>query len=432
MVIRNDRPTTPKQTPSTGTSATTPTTPTPATTGPAHLEGTTGVDADLDAAGVTDIEKLAGQSLADGMSLGAPAAASTTTKRAMPARDPEATANAREPSSIAKLINAAAEGLAPGESVVLGGKLSGGEGLMAEAGASVTITKRADGRLDVKLAEAIAAGAGVRAQAGVSDAKAGGEAKAMFGLAEEATYTVATGEDAALLAGKFAAKAAVSPTLLGLLAQLAFDATTAPPSERKIALTAEIELEGTLLAGFALKGGVAPGLVESPPGTWFVELEIEAGGKAKLGLEASLNVKGSVKATVRVPVATPSLDDLKDPSAFVGRALGKASDATVEIEVKSSVGRPGAAGEVKAKKEVPLGKIEEAFSTDGWKVTGDVLIGPREESATIAVGELELTATRSFHVLTKESGSLKDLEKAKQAVDDANLARSGALRTGGR
>jgi hypothetical protein len=153
---------------------------------------------------------------------------------------------------------------------------------------------------------------------------------------------------------------------------------------------------------------------------------------APAGFEQGLKVKGSLKATVRVPVEQPSMDDLKDPAGFGRRALSRATAATVELEVKSSVGRPGAAGEVKAKKEVPLAKIDEAFSTDGWKVTGDVIIGPREESASIVAGEVEVTATRSFHVLTKETGSLKDLEKAKQAVDDANLARSGALRSGGR
>jgi hypothetical protein len=421
MVIRNNRPTTP--TPSS--------TPAPATTGPGDLSGTPGVDDDLDAAGVTDIEKLAGQSIADGMSVGIPAPPSSPpTIRTMPTRDPEKTANARDPASIAKLINAAAEGLAPGESVVVGGKLSGGEAVMVEAGVSVTVTKRADGRLDVKISEAAAGGIGVSAEAGASEAKAGGEAKGLFGLAHEATWVVATGEEAAMLAAGFAAKVAASMTPLGPLARLAFDVTTSAPSAQKFAVTVEGELEGTLLAGFTLKGGAAPGLVESPPGSWFVEVEVEEGGKGRLGFEEGLKVKGSVKATVRVPVETPSFDDLKDPSAFARRALSRAKAATVELEVKSSVGRPGAAGEVKATKEVPLAKLEEAFSTEGWKVTGDVIIGPREESAKIVVGEVEVTATRSFHVLTNESGSLKDLEKAKQAVEAANLARSGVLRTG--
>jgi hypothetical protein len=438
MTIRNDlRPTTPKP-------SSAPSTPTPAT-GPADLSGMSGVDDDLDAAGVTDIEKLAGQSLEDGMSLGAPAAAATSssTRRAMPIRDPEATADARDPASIAKLINAAAEGLAPGESVILGGKLEVAVGVAAEVSASVSVTKRADGRLDVKLVEAAAVGAGAALGVGAGPATAGGKAKEMLGVGREATYTVGTGEEAALLAAKFAAKVAATGTPLGQVAQLAFDETTAPPTERKIALTGEVELEGTLLAGFKQKGEGGVGLVESPPGSWFVEMEVEEGADARLGFDVGAaqplggaaiagKVKGSVKATVRIPVATPSMDDLAAPSSFVRRALDKAGAATVELEVKSSVGRPGAAGEVKAKKEVPLVRLHEAFISDGWKVTGDVLIGPREESAKIVAGDVEVTATRSFHVLTKESGTLKDLEKAKQAVDDANLARSGALRSGGR
>lgn len=437
MTIRNDRrPTTP-------TPPSTPSTPTPAT-GPADLSGTSGVDDDLDAAGVTDIEKLAGQSLGDGMSLGAPAAApSSPTRRALPTRDPEATANARDPASIAKLINAAAEGLAPGESVVLGGKLAVAVGVAAEVSALVSITKRGDGRLDVKLVEAAAVGAGVALGVGAGPAEAGGKAKEMIGVGREATYTVATGEEAALLAAKFAAKVAATGTALGQVAQMAFDETTASPTERKIALTGEVELEGTLLGELKQKGGGAFGLLESPPGTWFVEMEVEEGAGAQFGLDAGVaeplggaaiagKVKGSVKATVRIPVATPSMDDLASPSAFVRRALDKAAEATVELEVKSSVGRLGVAGEVKAKKEVPLAKLHEAFSSDGWKVTGDVLLGPREESAKIMAGDVEVTATRSFHVLTRDNGSLKDLEKAKQAVDDANLARSGALRSGGR
>jgi hypothetical protein len=245
MVIRNDRPTTPKPTPTA-----TPSPPTPATTGPADPTGTSSVDDDLDAAGVTDIEKLEGQSVTDGMSAGAPASSSSTSmKRTIPTRDPEATASARDPISIAKLINAAAEGLAPGESVVVGGKLSGGEAVMAEAGASVTVMKRADGRLDVKVSEAVAVGGGVRAKVGASDAQAGGAAKGMFGLAHEATWVVATGEEAALLAAACAAKVATSTTPLGPLAQIAFDQTMSPPSEQKSALTVEAELEGTLVSG---------------------------------------------------------------------------------------------------------------------------------------------------------------------------------------
>ena len=275
-------------------------------------------------------------------------------------------------------------------------------------------------------------GGGGNVKVGVSDAQAGGATKGMVGLAHEATWVVANGEEAALLAAAFAAKVAAGGTPLGPVAQLAFDQATAAPSEQKYTLTGEAEVQGTLLAGFKVKEGTSLGLVESPPGSWFVEGELEDSGKTGLGFEQGLKVKGSLKATVRVPIEQPSMDDLKDPAAFGRRALSRATAATVELEVKSSVGRPGAAGEVKAKKEVPLAKIDEAFSTDGWKVTGDVIIGPREESLSIAVGEIEVTATRSFHVLTKKSGSLKDLEKAKQAVDDANLARSGALRTGGR
>jgi len=419
MVIRNDRPTTPKPT----------STPTPATTGPGDLAGTTRVDDDLDAAGVTDIEKLAGQSLTDGTSLGAPAASATTsTIAAVPRHNPEAVAKIKDPSAVARLINDAAQGMKPGESVSLGGKISGGEGLVGEAGLMVSVTKRADGKLEVKISETVAAGVG----GGFDLGKTKAEAKFQLGLTREVNFVVASGEEAAVLMVKFAAaKAAQTNPVAGVLAEKVYEHfTEGQVSERKIAVIGEAELAVKSIADhldIEIKPGDGVGLVESPPGTWFLELEGSIEGKGEVGSDFTmvdgLRAQRTVKATVRVPIAAPDVD-VGTPQGLVRHlegALTRVGDADVALEWRTDIDKKAVGGAVVATKTVKAKDLPAAvLAKEGWSVRGEATFGPREASEVILAGEVEVTANRTLIQFQATGGDVDEqMKKANAAVVQA-------------
>jgi len=427
MVIRNDRPQAPKQPPPT---TTTPKAPDVAdgmqtgTDGSTIIAGTDGIE------GVEEMSSIAGPSQTE-VSLDRAEAAKKTekTSKALPTHNPEAVAKVADQGAVAKLINDAAQNLKPGESVTLGGKAGGGEGLMIEAGLQISVTKRPDGKLDVKTTEEAAIGVG--GQIGAGDKKA--DAKAMIGVAREVTFTVSTGAEAAALMAKFAAaKAAQSQPVIGVVAEKVYEyATKDQVSERKFALTfeAEAEVKGAAL-GLGITLGDSAALVESPPGTWFVEIagEVEVEGRAESDMNSldGLGGKGNATATIRIPIAAPDVD-VGTPQGMLKHAQGalkRIAEAEVTLEMRGDVDKGVGGGAVVATKTVKAKELPGAvIATDGWAVRGEATIGPREASVTIGAGEVEVTANRSVILYRSPEGgggNVKDqMEKATDTLKQA-------------
>jgi len=441
MAIRTDRPAPPPPKPAT-----------PAPAGPPPLNGadavggTSRVDGTSDIDGVEGIDDVAQQSVLDGVSTNSVAgtaalsgkaavdAAQPTRLPAIGARNAEQTADIKDTKSVSKLILDAATSLAPGESVALGGKIAAGEGVVVEGGVAISVTKRADGRFDVKIAQATAVGIGELAGWG----DVGEKSKLLVGAGKEAVFNVATSNDAAELMAKFAAATAAGqvPGMSGVSNVLFDYATRDSLVERKFAATGEFEIEGEALVKLGMKDGASLGLVEAPPGKWFVEVEGELAGKAGMptddGLIGNGKGKGSIKGTVRLPIAAPDVADLASADGYkrlLDGALAKVKDATVDVEFKGSISKPGSSGMVTATKQVKLAELDTLFTTAGWRVSGDVFIGPKEQSTMIAAGEVEVTATRSYRTYQHDGGTLSDeVQKARAAVDSTQKATSGAYR----
>ena len=434
MVIRNTSPTPPK-----------PTITPPKTEGPKPTEGTSSVDgtSDVDGAediegmshvdGITDIDELAGMTTTAGMSEIAPSALAT--RRMVPARNPEQVADAKNPKAVEALILNAAGPMGPGDVVTLGGKLALGEAIVVDAGAEVSMTKRPDGKYDVKMAISASGGAGAIAGKGPEGAKGA----IVAGAAHEVTYTVSSVEEAAKVMVTEAARAAALGTPISGPISVFSDFVQPTPSETKVSVTLEAEAESEVGAKLGLTGEVAFSVVEGPSGTFFLEAEGQYKGKAggpdelQQTILRGTTLKGSAKATVWVPINAPSAESMADPRKLISGALENVSKGTVTIDVDIALDRVTGAGAIKATKSFSIIHPEAALSSEGWSVSGRVAVGPKDFSAKITGAEVELTARAETTVIQSATGSLDT--QVKRAVDEVKAiqtAQSGALRSFGR
>ncbi len=434
MVIRNDRPTTPKPTTTPAkTEGPAPTSTTADVNGTSDVDGTEDIDGMSLVDGITDIDELEAMTTTDGMSEVAPSALAT--RRLVPARNPEQVADAKNPKAVEQLILNAAGPMGPGDVVTLGGKLALGEAIVVDAGAEVSMTKRPDGKYDVKMTISASGGAGAIAGKGPEGAKGA----IVAGAVHEVTYTVSSVEEAAKVMVTEAARAAALATPMSGAINVFSDFVQPTPTETKVSVTVDAEAEIELAAKLGLAGEVALSVVEGPPGTFFLEAEGQYKGKAggpeelQETILRGTTLKGSAKATVRVPINAPSAESMADPKKLVSGALENVSKGTVTIDVDVALDRVAGAGLIKATKSFSILEPEAALSGDGWSVSGRVAVGPKDFSAKITGGEVELTARVETTVIQSATGKLDT--QVKRAVDEVKAiqtAQSGALRSFGR
>lgn len=399
----------------------------PSATETASAAGTTG-GAAPGSTEVQDLEELAQQSLVDASSSLAPPAPSRARQVApQRASTPPMSAKTKDVGALQALLDVALAELKPGESVQLGGVASGAVGLSGELGVELEIERLDNGRYQVRMGREGSVGVGGKAGIGGEGVDAG----ASITLSQEASFEVATMDDAQALVSKVVGLAVAGSVVLtpAMGAELGLGAGIAMHREQLKGLRQGIggelagELELAVAQGLHLSadGAVAGELAVAfePPDQCFLECEVLLEDSARLGeAEAALvqlGGEGERRVTVRVPLR--GLEDY--PAALLsegGRARLLAAtqenltQATVKVELEDEA--MGALGGfvLHAEKTVKGSDLASLMHAEGWELQVLVKVGPKIHAA-IGPGEVEIGAHRTAVLFEHQGGSL-DEERA--------------------
>lgn len=426
---------------------------TPRTDGPGKADEvgqTSAAAATEDLEGVEDIDVAAGQTVTDGMSMGAPTRSTDgidAVKGGAPAR-PAQYVDASDVTGVTALVADALDGLKPGEVVSVGAGVEAGELVLGAYGVKASVERTSDGTFKVSLEEAGGVGIGLKGHLGPAAAVikemvgVSTGVELTFGSAEEAAAFLAEVGDSVktgLTAGSSVPGSAMV-IIHALMAKDLYDARANVSGARvDVTATASGEL-GTKTEIFQAKlniSGTAKSTIGfEAPDTYYLEVAIdEAGGigaGASTGVDGGLAVGGAGVVTgstrVRVPLSPlkpgESLEDASVQARLMAEAAARFEEGTVTVEAKVEYqGKSMVTAGLVTTKSVSVADAGKLFDDDGWDPKYVANVGPNVE---FGIGPVSATvvAQKQFTIDDPPPGSFAQQIAEAQANEAALQAKA--------
>ncbi len=447
--------------PKTTTPTTTPQTTTSGGAGPKPDDGVSSVDDDPS---ITDIDAAKGQSVSDGMSMepavetkrkpfqnpasiewnpssmsatrGSATSSLSGSSSQAPTKVDEAVKTS-DTNAVGRMLSASIGQLEKGEKAVVGAKAGFAEELAVEGEAHVEISRRKDGKYEVKLDQRAFVGVGVENNVGTQ--KTGSRAGLVEGA--ELVFVADTQEEAASIATAVVAAAALGNAVMPLVGAavgvLLAGADTGKLAEVKyeLGLGAAVEAEAKLAdAEVKLEAGVEGTMAlvyEATTGEVYLEVSSAIEGEAAAGQHGAVLAGGELEGriTVRVPlgrVTDPGV--LADPEMqkkLIAEARLNPATTTMKFEGKVVGGAVAEGAAVEVEKEIKGNRLDELFASGGWSVQVDGVVGPKLGGG-IGPASGEVAAQRHIKIYEPDPGQsleaqLKDVADHKSQIENKLL-----------